>query len=73
MHKLDHVNCILPLDALVKEYLEILEALLGDDPDLSPDSEHCSHHSTGVGGAWCRSKVHVDGFHNYTRNGGVRG
>ena len=51
MQKLDHVNCILPLDALLKEYLKILEAFLGDNPDLPPNSERCSHYGTDIGGA----------------------
>ena len=33
----------------------------------------CSHHSTGVRGAWCCSKVHIDVSHKYTRRGGVGG
>ena len=50
MHELNRVDHILLPDALVKEYLEILKAFLGENPDLPTDSECCSHHSTGVGG-----------------------
>ena len=50
MHKLNRVNHILLPDALVKEYLEILEAFLGDNPNFPTDSECCSHRSTGVEG-----------------------
>ena len=57
----------------MKEYLEILEAFLGDNPDFPPESDRCSHHSTGVGGDWCCSKVHVGGLHKYARHGGIGG
>ena len=57
VHKLDRIDRILPLGPLVKEYLKILEAFLGDIPDLPPDSERCIHDITGVGGAWCCRKV----------------
>ena len=51
MHELDCIDRIFLLSALVKEYLEILKAFLGDDPDFLPNSERCSHPSTGVRGA----------------------
>ena len=73
VHKLDLVDRILPLNVLVKEYLEILEAFLGDDPDFPPDSERSRHHSTDVRGAWCCRKVHIDSRHKYMRCGGVAG
>ena len=50
MHELNRVDHIFPLDALVKEYLEILEAFLGENPNFPTDSECCSHRSTGVEG-----------------------
>ena len=46
VHELDCVNSILLLDAVVKEYLKVLEVFLGDDPYLPLDSEPCSRGRT---------------------------